>query len=77
MLGFKKLIIGIVIGAIGGFWVGINMGKGQPLLSNPFADKETRQLAKEKAADIVDETKDKAANIVNETKEAVKKKLEE
>ena len=77
MAGIKKLIIGIIIGAIGGFWIGINMGKGQPLLANPFADKETRLIAKEKAADIVSGTKEKAADIVNETKEAVKKKLEE
>ena len=66
MLGIKKLIIGVVIGAIVGFWIGINMGKGQPLFANPFADKEVRQMTKEKAAEIVDETK-----------ETIKKKLEQ
>lgn len=34
----KKLSIGIIIGLLTGLWMGVNYGRNQPILSNPFVD---------------------------------------
>ena len=39
----KDLLLGLLIGAIIGLWVGVNLGKEQPLMTNPFAEKKTMQ----------------------------------
>lgn len=36
MFGIKKLLIGFSVGIAIGLWFGVNLGKDQPLYSNPF-----------------------------------------
>jgi len=35
----KTISVGIIAGFIIGLWIGINIGKNQSILSNPFVDK--------------------------------------
>ncbi len=57
----KKFLVGLVIGAILAFPLGINFGKDVPLLSNPFAAKP----------DISERVKERAKETLEETKEAI------
>jgi len=69
----KKFFIGLVIGAIVAFPLGINFGKDVPLFSNPFATKP----------DITERVKERTEEMLKDTKEAfheatkpVKEKME-
>ncbi|WP_455203072.1 hypothetical protein [Kaarinaea lacus] len=66
MSGIKKVIIGIVIGLVVGLWAGVNIGKGQPIWANPFADQQISKQAKEKADAVIEDAKS-----------ALRKKLDE
>lgn len=48
----KKLIYLIIIFLVLGIWLGINFAQNQPFFSNPFADKEVAQRAKETAKNV-------------------------
>ncbi len=58
MIGFVK---GLVIGAIIAFPLGMNFGKDEPLLSNPFAIK----------ADISERIVEESGRLLKETKRAI------
>jgi hypothetical protein len=58
MIGFVK---GLVIGAIVAFSLGIDFGKDEPLLSNPFAVK----------ADISERIVEESGRLLKETKRAI------
>lgn len=57
----KKFFIGMVVGALVAFPLGINFGKDVPLLSNPFAAKP----------DIPDRVIERAGKALDDTKEAI------
>ena len=57
----KKFFIGLVIGAIVAFPLGINFGKDVPLFSNPFATKP----------DITERMKERTEEMLKDTKEAI------
>lgn len=61
----KKLIYLVIILVAVGMWMGINFAKDKPLFSNPFAEK-----------DIRDKAKDTAKGLLDEAKSAVEKSLE-
>jgi len=50
-------IYGALIGAIIAFPLGINYGKGAPLLSNPFAKRDIKTKVKSEAKEILEKTK--------------------
>ena len=58
MIGFVK---GLVIGAIVAFPLGMNFGKDEPLLSNPFAVK----------ADIPERIAEESGRLLKATKRAI------
>lgn len=37
MKSLKPLLAGLVLGILVGLWFGVNIGKGRPFYSNPFA----------------------------------------
>ena len=39
MRSIKNLIIGLLVGGLTGLWFGINIGRDEPLLSNPFEER--------------------------------------
>ncbi len=57
----KKFFIGLVIGLLVAFPLGINFGRDVPLLSNPFAAKP----------DITERVKERTGELFKETKEAI------
>ena len=59
MKNLKTLILGLVIGAIVGFPLGMNYGRGDSLLSNPFRDRSLQEKAKTKVKDIADKARAK------------------
>lgn len=46
----RSFAVGLLLGGIVGLWCGMNIGKGQPLLSNPFADVSLSQRAGQTAS---------------------------
>lgn len=57
----KKFFIGLVIGAVVAFPLGINFGRDAPLFSNPFAAKP----------DITERVKERTEEMLKDTKEAI------
>jgi len=53
----RKYLTGILIGLTAGLWMGVNIGKEQPLYSNPLTTLSLSDKAKEKANDILNDTK--------------------
>lgn len=41
----RAFAVGLLVGGLVGLWFGMNIGKGQPLLSNPFAEVPVAQQA--------------------------------
>ena len=64
-------IYGALIGAIIAFPLGINYGRGAPLLSNPFAKPDLKTKVKTEAKEILEKTKQ---SIHEATKPAGEKK---
>ena len=68
MAALKKFITGLVVGALIGLWVGVNIGKKQPIWSYPFTE-ESKMLT-EKA-------KEKADTATQDVKKALREKLDD
>ena len=66
MLGFKKIIIGFVVGLLVGLWFGVNIGKGQPFWGNPFAEANLTQKAKDTAGDMWKDAKKAARDSLSD-----------
>ena len=68
----KKFIIGLVIGLIVAFPLGINFGKDVPLLSNPFAAKpDITARVKERTGELLKDTKE----VIHDATKPAKEKL--
>lgn len=63
---------GLLVGGLVGLWFGMNIGKGQPLLSNPFAEVTLSERIDRTADDAVDAVGDSA----EEAGEAVEESLQ-
>ncbi len=70
MKHMKSIVSGLVIGALIGLWLGVNIGREQPLLSNPF-HKET--LA-EKARRLGGETLEQGGKALQEAGQSLQDK---
>ncbi len=55
----KSFIVGLIIGGAVAFLLGINYGRGVPLLSNPFAKRDLSTQIKEKAGEIAEGAREK------------------
>ena len=55
----KSFIVGLVVGGLIAFMLGINYGREQPLWSNPFAKRDLGQTVKDKAESIVEGAREK------------------
>lgn len=53
----KKYIVSVLVGFVIGLWVGINIGKDQPIWSNPFtrAERSMAEKAKIKVKEMVED----------------------
>lgn len=55
----KSFVTGLIIGALIAFFLGMNYGRGVPLLSNPFAKRDLAGTLKEKAGEIAEGAREK------------------
>ena len=46
MKTLKKLVLGIIIGALAGLWFGINIGRDKPWYSNPLSGRSVKDKIK-------------------------------
>lgn len=51
----KMLFMGLLIGIIVGLWLGVNIGKGHPIFSNPFAKENLSKKIKEKVGESIEQ----------------------
>lgn len=58
----RSFAVGLLVGGIVGLWCGMNIGKGQPLLSNPFADVSLSQQASQAASQAREQVEQAAGN---------------
>jgi len=75
----RSFAVGLLVGGLVGLWFGMNIGKGQPLLSNPFADVPLAQQAGRAAQDTIEGAKkgiEKAGKAAKSASDAAKKELE-
>ena len=72
MKTLKILLIGLILGALLGFWTGYNKGRGAEIFSNPF--KERRVTEKIKSS--VGEGVEKAGKNLEQMGKDLKNKLE-
>ena len=56
MFKLKKLVIGFCAGLVIGLWFGVNLGKGQPIYSNPFHDVSIKDRLVESSGDALEKS---------------------
>ena len=76
MENLKYLIIGIILGAVIAFPLGINFGREEPLLSNPFKHEDVQEQVKQRAKETGKEIVEEARETIHKATEPVKKELE-
>ena len=70
----KKVLFGMILGAIIAFPLGINFGKDVPLWSNPFAAKpDISDRVIERTGKVVDDAKEAIHDATKPVKEKVKR----
>lgn len=69
----KDLILGLLIGTVIGLWFGVNLGKDQPLLTNPFVNKSDIHEFSEKFDALQKDVKKKSQILYQDVKKAVDK----
>ena len=56
MKQFKIILISLVIGVLIGMALGVNIGRGKPLLSNPFAKESIVDRAKQLGSETLEQS---------------------
>ena len=70
----KKFFIGLVLGLVVAFPLGINFGKDVPLLSNPFSAKpDISERLKERTGELFKDTKEAIHDATKPVKEKLQK----
>ena len=47
--------MGLLFGVIVGLWLGVNIGKGNPIFGNPFVKENLSQKIKEKVGESIEQ----------------------
>ncbi|HQS56816.1 MAG TPA: hypothetical protein PLU16_09325 [Gallionellaceae bacterium] len=68
---FRILFLGVFIGAAVGLWLGVNIGREMPLLSNPFY----KESLNEKLKRLSGETLEKSGRALEKTGQELQDKL--
>jgi hypothetical protein len=56
MAKLKAWLTGLIIGLLLGLWGGVNIGKGQPVYSNPFAEKSVPDTVRDAGRGLLRES---------------------
>ncbi|MCN4144411.1 MAG: hypothetical protein LC437_04875 [Thiohalomonas sp.] len=67
----KDLLLGLLIGGIMGLWVGVNLGKDQPITANPFAEKSRMKELNKQFNEMQESVSKKSKELYNDSKKAV------
>ena len=51
----RSLVIGLLLGLLLGLWFGVNLGKGKPVFSNPFANSSIHNRLKQTGGKVLDQ----------------------
>ena len=70
MKNLKIILISLVIGVLIGMALGVNIGRGKPVLSNPFA----KESLVEKAKQLGNETLEQSGKALEKTGQALQDK---
>ncbi len=70
MKNFKIILISLIIGVLIGMALGVNIGRGKPVLSNPFA----KESLVEKAKQLGNETLEQSGKALEKTGQALQDK---
>ena len=70
----KKFLIGLIVGVLIAFHLGINFGRHKPLLSNPYSD-DVMQQVKAQAGEAMETTKEAIHEATEPARKGVEKKL--
>lgn len=57
MKKLKILLLGVAFGGVFGLWFGYNLGREEPLFSNPFTDRSLQDKARETTSEVIQDTK--------------------
>jgi len=74
----RSFAVGLLFGGLVGLWFGMNIGKGQPLRANPFAEVPLAQQAGRAAQEAYEGAKqgvDKAGRAAKSAGDAARKEL--
>ena len=71
MKNIKMILLGVVIGLATGLWLGVNIGREMPLLSNPFY----KEPLNEKLKRLGGETLEKGGRVLEKTGQELQDKL--
>ena len=52
----RSLITGLLLGLLLGLWFGVNLGKGKPVFSNPFASTSIKSRLKQTGGKVLDQS---------------------
>lgn len=71
----RSFIFGLIIGGIFAFPLGMNFGRGEPLLTNPFSDRSIssrmKRAVKDKTERLMDSTKEKIHDATRPAQEEI------
>lgn len=56
MSAIKKLLMGFGVGIVIGLWFGVNLGKDQPLYSNPFHEASIQHRLVESGGNMLEKS---------------------
>ncbi|MDR9437551.1 MAG: hypothetical protein RI563_11765 [Thiohalophilus sp.] len=68
MKKLKLILFGVIIGLAVGLWTGVNIGKGKPLLSNPFDEPTLKQRLKESTGEAMERAGKKVEKLGSDIK---------
>jgi len=71
MKNIKVILFGVAIGLLIGLWLGVNIGRETPLLSNPFY----KESLNEKLKRVSGETLEKSGRALEKTGQELQDKL--
>lgn len=71
MRAFKYLLLGLIVGTAVGLWLGVNLGKGKPLLSNPLNEPTLREQLQQSGTRL----KEKGEKMIEQGKNAVQDQM--
>lgn len=70
---FKAILVGLILGLAVGLWFGVNLGRDEPLLSNPFSEPSLQKQLQKTGGEMLE----KSGQALEESGKALKEKFSE